>query len=89
MSEGLKPTVNRRLVKESCFGTYVLSAKTFKSYMLTPAACEVVKIVDGKRTVADLVEQVGVSHNLNPGMARKRVNAVIDELRRMGALRLE
>ena len=89
MNEGLKPTVNRRLVKESCFGTYVLSAKTFKSYMLTPTAFEVVKIIDGKRTTADLADLVRVSHKLDPDVARRRVNAVIDELQKLGALRLE
>ena len=89
MNEGLKPTLNRRLVKESCFGTYVLSAKSFKSYMLTQMACEVVKIIDGKRTVADLADLVGLSHKLDPDTARKRVNAVIDELGKLGALRLE
>lgn len=89
MSEGARPTVNRRFVKESCFGTYVLSAKTFKSYMLTPTAFEVVKIIDGKRTVADIAELVRVSHKLDLDVARKRVNAVIDELQKMEALRLE
>ena len=89
MSEGPRPTVNRRFVKESCFGAYVLSAKTFKSYMLTPTAFEVVKIIDGKRTVADIADLVRVSHKLDLDMARKRVNAVIDELQKMKALRLE
>jgi hypothetical protein len=89
MNDGLKPTVNRRLVKESCFGTYVLSAKTFKSYMLTPTAFEVVKIIDGKRTAADLADLVRVSHKLDPDVARRRVHAVIDELQKLGALRLE
>ena len=89
MNEGPKPTVNRRFVKESCFGTYVLSAKTFKSYMLTPTAFEIVKIIDGKSTAADLADVIRVSHKLDLDVARKRVNAVIDELQKLGALRLE
>ena len=89
MNDGLKPTLNRRLIKESCFGTYVVSARTFKSYMLTQEAYDIVKIIDDKRTIADLVNLAEVSGRLDPDVARKRVNTVIDELRKLGALRLE
>jgi len=66
-----------------------LSAKTFKSYILTRTASEVVDLIDGKRTVADLADLVGASHKLDPDAARKRVNTVIGELQKLGALRLE
>ena len=89
MNEDLKVTLNRRLLKESCFGTYVLSAETFKSYMLPGEACEVVKVIDNERTVAELVDLIGASSRLDPDAARRRVNTVIDELRKLGALRLE
>jgi hypothetical protein len=89
MNEGLKPRINRKLVKESCFGTYVLSANTFKSYMLTQVAYDVVKIIDGNKTVEDLADLIGVSHKLDIDLSRKRVSAVIDELQKLGAVRLE
>ncbi len=89
MNESVKPILMRKLVRESCFGTYVVSPTSYKSYMLTQMARDIVKILDGKKTISELIDLVGSSHRLDSDAARKQVNAVINELQKLGALQLE
>lgn len=89
MNREARPRLARELVKESCFGTYVLNARSFKPRMLTQAATNVVKFIDGEKNVSEIIESVGALAEVDPQTALNRVKSVIDELEKMGALYYE
>ena len=83
------PTFNRgfRLRHDEVRGTWVVLAPE-RLFMLDESAAEVLKLVDGKRSMAEIVDVLATRFNAPRGEIETDVEAMLHDLSEKGALQL-